>query len=430
MEKINTLYKGAGKGKRCVIISVTSTMTVSRNGIKASAIIAYKDFLEEYVQYDKVYILASANKVGKVDPMYGSADDVIFGIETPNLFAQYQIDDIFTVQHVLIFFGGYMPNYYFATCNRLCEWYENPNHGIFYNIQDDPDWITIDPALYCDKRIDGCKLRNNVKPYKYEDTPDARLYVEYNKKNTLHECFGDSVVAYCGTYYPLYFEEAPKLGFGSPNVVTEPKRWDNFFCHYWSGVNKYIDKKLTDFPFEGKTFDSMYYGYVKHDDNRRKITSAFYNKLPNKTLIYRGKKPFSEDFANIEERPVFEYNTLWETICPETKTTFIICNGSVYNCFIMQRYFDMMLGDIVPLIYQPIDKDKTYVEGDTLKDFMYVSTPEEFAEKVKMLSEDETLYRRIVYLQRKSVYKMFKEFMKPETIEKIEKKLASYSETN
>lgn len=430
MEKLNTLYRGAGKGKRCVIISVTSSMSVSKNSIKASSVIAYKDFLENYIKYDKVFILASATKSTKVDPMYGDEEDIIFGVDTPNLFEQYGINDVFTVQHVLIFFGGHMPNYYFATCNRICEWYEKPNHGLFYNIQDDPDWMTINPALYCDKRIEGCKLRNTAKPYNYEDTPDARLYVEYSQKNTLHDLFNNTVVAYCGTHYPTYYEEAPKLGFGSPNVVTEPKYWDNFFCHYWSGVNKYIDEKLSDFPFDGKTFDSLYYGYVKHDENRRRITSDFYNTLPNKTLIFRGKKAFSDDFTNIEERPVFEYGKLWETCCSEAKTTFLTCNGSVYNCFIMQRYFDLMLGDIVPLIYLPMDKDKTYVEGETLKDFMYVSTPEEFAEKVKMLSEDETLYRRIVYLQRKSVYNMFKEFMKFDTIEKIEKKLASYSETN
>ena len=42
---------------------------------------------------------------------------------------------------------------------------------------------------------------------------------------------------------------------------------------------------------------------------------------------------------------------------------------------------------------------------------MYVDTPEEFAEKVNKVATDENYYRHIKYLQRKSIYDNFKQYM-------------------
>ena len=71
----------------------------------------------------------------------------------------------------------------------------------------------------------------------------------------------------------------------------------------------------------------------------------------------------------------------------------------------------MMLSDIIAFVYAPYDADKEYTDDKELKEFMYVETPEEFAEKVNKVATDEKFYRHIKYLQRKSVYDKFNKYM-------------------
>ena len=55
-------------------------------------------------------------------------------------------------------------------------------------------------------------------------------------------------------------------------------------------------------------------------------------------------------------------------------------------------------------------------DDEELKNFMYVSTPEDFADKVKRISEDESYYKHIKYLQRKAVYDKYKSYCNAETL--------------
>ena len=75
-----------------------------------------------------------------------------------------------------------------------------------------------------------------------------------------------------------------------------------------------------------------------------------------------------------------------------------------------------MLSDVIGFVYEPYDKDHKYIDDEELKNFMYVSTPEDFADKVKRISEDESYYKHIKYLQRKAVYDKYKSYCNAETL--------------
>lgn len=424
MKKLNNLYKGAGKGKIAAVMGVTSCNSFRKMGIKNVCLKLYRDYLLQYVGYDKVYIIATSHKEQKVNEEYFDKDSIIFGIEQKNLFNDLNIDDIFCKQHVLVFFGGVLANYYFSMCNRLTEWYVEHGDGHFYTLQDDPDFLTINPALLVDCRIEGSRRRIEKdvqsKPYKYEVTPEVELYLEYDKSGTLYDCFDNTIVAHCGNDYPLFFKKATSVKIGTPNVITEAKYWDTLNVYNWQGVNDNLDLKFVDYPWSEKKYVSEYHGYIKHDKFRIDTTLAYYNEIPDKIMVIEARGHFSDEFMNADKIKEVEYNQLFETLGKNAHSSFIIANQSTFDDFISPRYFDLMLSDIIPFVYHGYDSKRAYTNNKELKDFMYVESPEDFAAKVKRISTDEKYYKHIKYLQRKSIYDNFSQYMTDESKEKFE----------
>lgn len=425
MQKLDNLYKGAGKGKIAAVIGVTSCNSFRKMGIKNVCLKLYRDYLINHVGYDKVYIIASSNKEQKINEEYFDKDSIVFGIETPNLFNDLKIDDIFSKQHVLVFFGGKLGDYYFSICNRLCEWYEKHGDGHYYTIQDDPDFLTINPALLVDRRIDGTIIRkerkSKAKPYSYKrERPDVPLYLEFNKQGTLHKCFNNTIIAHCGNNYPLYYKRAISVGIGTPNIKTEPKYWDTFNVYNWQGVNDNLDKKFVDYDWKEKKYVSEYHGYIKHDKFRISTTLDFYNALNQPIMVIEARGHFSDDFNKADKIEEVEYNDLFATLGKNSKSSFIIANASTFDDFISPRYFDLMLSDIIPFVFTAYDSQKVYTDNQELKDFMYVDTPEDFVQKVNKISIDEKYYKHIKYLQRKSIYDNFKQYMNKDSKKKFE----------
>ena len=422
MKYLNNLTKGSGHGKIAAIIGITSPISFTKMGIKNAGMKTYKDYLEKYVGYDKVYIISSSIKEKKINEEYFDKDSIIFGIDKVNLFNDLNIDDIFCKQHVLVFFGGVLGDFYFSICNRLVEWYKTHGDGHYYTIQDDPDFMTINPALMVEKRLYKSEDQK-PKPYKYnKETSDAKLYLEYQESGLLHNCFDNTIVAHCGENYPLYYDRRINLKFGSPNIVTKPKYWCKFNVYNWQGVNCNLEDKFKEYPLNRK-YQSEYHGYIKHDDFRVKHTLAFYNILDGPIKVIEAKGHFSDEFKNADKFKEIEYNKLFEEICKDSYTSFIIANPSTFDDFISPRYFDLMLADIIPFVFTPYDSKKQYTNDDFLKDFMYVDNPEQFKERVEQLISDDHLFCKVKYHQRKSIYDKFNNYMLDESKQMFEKYL-------
>lgn len=420
MEYLDNLTKGSGKNKIAAIIGITSSISFTRNGIKNIGVNVYKHYLEQYVGYDKVYIISSSIKEQKINENYFDKDSIIFGIDEKNLFNKLNIDDIFCRQHALIFFGGVLHDYYFSICNRLVEWYSQHGNGHYYTIQDDPDFITINPALLVEKRLYKSETQK-PKPYVYDrTTSDAKLYVEYQKTNLLHDCFNNTIVAHCGNNYDKFYNDRIKIKFGTPNVVTEPKYWCKFNVYNWQGVNCNLSDKFKNYPLK-RIYQSEYHGYIKHDDYRVENTLNFYNALKGPIKIIEAKGHFSDNFKNAVKFKEVDYNKLFEEICKDSYTSFIIANKSTFNDFISPRYFDLMLSDIIPFVFTPYDSNKQYTDDEFLKEFMYVDTPEQFKERVNQVANNGKLFRKVKYHQRKSIYDKFNNYMTDESKKIFEK---------
>ena len=410
MERVHNLNKGSGAGKTAAIISITSCNSFRSMTIKNICLKLYQDYLKKYVGYDQVYIISTSDRQQKVNDFF-EKDTVIFGISTPNLLNDLEIDDIFCKQHALIFFGGVIGQYYFNVSARLAEWYEKHGDGHYYTIQDDPDFVTINPAIYCDKRIsESPHFKNDVIPYKYNhDDPDVKRYV--NNSYLLRKCFNNTIVAYCGTDYEKFLNNVKATKLKSPNIIMTPREWNSMHIYTWQGVNDYLEEKLKDYEWKDRPYVAEYHGYTKNDKNRVDTTIAFYDALEKPFMLIETRRKFSDGFKNSVHHDDVPYFKLFETVSKNAYATFIIANETTFSNFISPRYFDMMLSDIIAFVYAPYDADKEYTDDKELKEFMYVETPEEFAEKVNKVATDEKFYRHIKYLQRKSVYDKFNKYM-------------------
>lgn len=417
MEYLQNLTKGSGKGKIAAFISLTfKIISFKKYGAKSPknfALCAYKEYLEKYVGYDKVYIISHSDKVQKCENEYFKNDVdkglIIYNINTPNLFNDLKIDDIFCTQHPMTFFGGVLYDTYFSIANRLVEWYKVHGDFHFYTIQDDPEYVTINPAIGLDKRI---KPESSL--HYDRNTEQAKLYVEYRKTELLHKCLNNTIVAHCGLNYPEFYERRKAIKITHPNIYTYAKYWCNFPAFTFQGVNHLLDKKLVNFAYNRK-YVSEYHGYVKHDEKRITTTLNYYNALNGKIKVIEGKAHFSDDFINCDKFNEMSYYELLDSISSESYSSLILANESTYNDFISPRYFDIMCSDLIAFVYYEYDEKRVYTKDSELKKFMYVTSPEDFNEKVQKIANDEKFFRHIKYLQRKSIYDMFKKYMLDES---------------
>ena len=425
MQYLDNLTKNSGNGKIAAILGITSPMSFRTSGIKNIGVKLYRDYLMKYVGYKEVYIISTSIKEQKINEEYFDKYTCVFGIDRVDLFNDLKIDDIFCRQHALIFFGGVLNDYYFSICNRIYEWYCKHGDGHYYTIQDDPDFITINPLIFCEKRINTPET-SKPKPYKYNhDTKDAKLYLEYKQKDNWYDCYNNTIVAYCGNNYELFYNRRIKIKFGSPNYVTEPKYWCKFNTYNWQAVNCNLEDKLKDYPLNRK-YQSEYHGYIKHDDYRVKNTLAFYNTLDGPIKIIEAKGHFSDEFKNADKFSEVPYNELFNEICKDSYSSFIIANPATFDDFISPRYFDLMLSDIIPFVFTPYDSKKQYTDDEFLKEFMYVDTPEQFKERVERIINEDKLFCKVKYHQRKSIYDKFNIYM----LDKSKKKFEEYLENN
>lgn len=424
IKQLDNLTKGSGKGKTAAIIRIVNPMSFTHIGIKNVCVKIYKDYLEQYIGYDKVYIVSTSEKESKVNEEYFDKNSIIFGINKINILNDFNIDDIFCCQHALVVFGGVLKEYYFSMCNRLVEWYKVHGNGHYYTIQDDPDFITINPARFIERRL-FVDENHKPKPYNYnKEHPDVKLYAEYKNTNLLNECFDNSIIAHCGENYNTYFERRTKMKFGYDNIVTKPKFWCKFNVYNWQGVNCNLDEKFKDYSLDRK-YQSEYHGYVKTDTERIKTTLEFYNSLDGPVKIIEGKNPFSANFKNADKVKEIAYNDLFRELCKDSYSSFIIANSSTFGDFISPRYFDIMLSDIIAFVYTPYDAKKEYTDDEFLKEFMYVDTPDEFKKKVNEIVSNEKLFCKVKYLQRKSIYDKFKNYMTDDAKKKFEEYLSN-----
>ena len=85
------------------------------------------------------------------------------------------------------------------------------------------------------------------------------------------------------------------------------------------------------------------------------------------------------------------------------KASLFLTDPANWNNYKSFRFFENLLLDYVGFIYYKQDIDKIYIDNEELKSYINVDE-NYFINKVNEISNDETLYKHLVYLERKEFY--------------------------
>ena len=409
LKRVNTIYKDCGIGRIAAIVQIKDVVSFTKNPIRTICLYHYYLYLSKYLNYDKVYIVSN---IPTPDKKYWICNNIlkdlpiIYGTVERGILNRYNIDDLYMHQSTPNFYGGTIFPHYPFNINRITEWWleHHDKGGRLYYIQDDPLFPNSNLAKICNKRLfDTKNVYCTYSKAAPKELVDLEIKLTESMRDDIDRAMKDSILAFCGIDYEKFWYSIKE------DSRPEVNKWDIFSCYLWQGVNDNLDIKLVDYPWAEKKYDSEYHGVTK-SGKRTKVTEAYYSALRNKFLHITGRSPFFSNLSegkDFDKHDVMEYYDLLQYVAKNSKSAFITHEDSILGNQISPRYFDCMLSDIIAFCDIRYDPNKQFTNNEELKDFMYVSTPEEFSNKVDMISNNETYYKHIKYLQRKSIFDNF-----------------------
>jgi len=423
MEKIRHFYRNSGKGKIAAICQTKDVVSFLKTPIRTYCLYQYYRFLNEFCNYDKVWIMSNIPQTDPADHVCKNILKdlpIIYGTSEHHILEKYGVNDVIMQCTPPNFYGGVTWVHTPYNICRITEWYQaskGTDNKLFY-IQDDPLFPNPNiPEMVVTRLLDKNNLSIAYTKKMPKEVVDKE--VEYMKtiRPQIDETFKNVIIGFCGIDYNKFLMTIKEKN--RPTVVG----WDNYNCYIWNGVNDNLDAKLVDYPFSGKKYDCEYHGVTK-SAKRTKVTEEYYSALKNKFLHIVGRSKFFmklEEGKDYDKHDVMEYYNLLQYVAENAKSAFITHEDNILGNQISPRYFDCMLSDIIAFCDTRYDPERKLTDNEELKEFMYVSSPQEFAEKVDKIANNEEFYRHIKYLQRKSIYDNFKEYINPENIDKYKK---------
>lgn len=423
MEKIKHFYRNSGVGRVAAICQTKDVVSFLKNPLRTYCLYNYYHFLTEYCKYDKVWIMSN---VPSIDPEEHVCKNmlkdlpIIWGTSERHILEKHGVNDVILQCTPPNFYGGVTWVFTPYNINRVTEWYvssKGTDNKLFY-IQDDPLFPDPDIAGLTVRRLLDLKNLKIAYNKKYPaEVVDKEVEYMASIRKDVDECLKSVIIGFCGIDYEKFWKS-----------IKENKRpvvngWDNFNCYIWNGVNDNLEAKLVDYDWNDKKYDSEYHGVTK-SGKRTKVTESYYAALKNKFMHVVGRSPFFKDLKEGEHFDKFDvtpYYELLQLVAKNAKSAFITHEDNILGNQISPRYFDCMLSDMVAFVDLRYDPEKKLTDNEELKEFMYVSSPKEFAEKVDKIANDEEFYRHIVKLQRKSIFDNFRDYIEDKNVELYKK---------
>lgn len=423
MEKIKHFYRNSGIGRVAAICQTKDVVSFLKNPLRTYCLYNYYRFLTEYCKYDKVWIMSN---VPSTDPEEHVCKNmlkdlpIIWGTSERHILEKHGVNDVILQCTPPNFYGGVTWVFTPYNINRVTEWYvssKGTDNKLFY-IQDDPLFPDPDIAGLTVRRLLDLKNLKIAYNKKYPaEVVDKEVEYMASIRKDVDECLKSVIIGFCGIDYEKFWKS-----------IKENKRpvvngWDNFNCYIWNGVNDNLEAKLVDYDWNDKKYDSEYHGVTK-SGKRTKVTESYYSALSNKFMHVVGRSPFFKDLKEGEHFDKFDvtpYYELLQLVAKNAKSAFITHEDNILGNQISPRYFDCMLSDMVAFVDLRYDPEKKLTDNEELKEFMYVFSPKEFAEKVDKIANDEKFYRHIVKLQRKSIFDNFRDYIEDKNVELYKK---------
>lgn len=306
-----------------------------------------------------------------------------------------EYDELYIYSGNFNIMGGRFP------CETLPLIYKlNKYTGKLYYVLADPKFANVDPGINIKHRIKNGKLKTE-KGYVDVDIKELDYFSNY--------IFPKVNIAFTGVDYELYYNNYILNGKNNNQLkyINNNISWFYLDLFGYYSVNEKLPEKLRNFDYETKIYDCVYFGNNRAT-SRNKIIKDFYNTDKIKTLIIG----YNIDFINNDCMEYIKHDDLFNEISKYCYSTLVVGDDLHNNNIITTRFYESMLLDVVAFIYIKYDEEKKYVDNEFLKDFIYVSTPEEMYEKINLIKNDKLLYNKIVELERKEILSKYEKYIK------------------
>lgn len=396
-----------GYGRIACITMPCRKILEKKDNILSYNIYHYYKYLSEYLKYDKVYVMTTALEAANHYDNILNDCNLIYGIDKEDLLLEYNINDLWVVPAGTNLYGGVAQMEFPFCINRIYEWWKNKSEDdnmIFIN--DDPQIYKLNFLTYFVKRHAINKdvkisWKNNINPTNW----NKEIKLLENRYKDIDKMQDDFVVAFCGLDYDKYVVDN--------KIKVLPKSWFNFNVYYWVTLNDDLDLRLKDYPFEDKKYSACYYGYIK-DLERIIRTEEFYSKVDKPFLVVKGgNKDFFKNMDYAHDMDVHKnmsYRDLLKFIPNNAKSSLVTHNKCILGNQVSPRWFDLMLMDIVCFVDENFDPEHKLCD-EWLHKYTYCKNGQEYADKLKIIENNEQLYKDIVKKQREFVFKKYKQYI-------------------
>lgn len=250
------------------------------------------------------------------------------------------------------------------------------------------------------------KLKDGKVPTESKETPFYAIDTAKLEKYT-KEVWPRIITAFDGLNYDNYIKLWREKHTDKDNIK---KLYDSDWCtlplaEYYS-VNENLDLKLENYDFSYKRYDLIYYGNNRHTSRGLLISNLYDNSDFN--VFIAGYDPEFKN-ATYKFSEYVDHDRLFPLICSSYAT--IVCGDDLHNDNIMTvRFFEAMLLDTVAFIHNSYDSEHKYILNKELADFIYVDNTDDIKDRLDKIKNDETLYRKIVELERKEIFDQFGQY--------------------
>lgn len=381
------------ENKRAAIVCMGTRISLNSKNVRSVDLVYLRNMLQEVYGRNVDYLTLKSKKEADLDYFKDVKDEDI------NTY-----DEIFIYNASLNPFGGIFKTESIVTFQKLFDF-----KGDIWYFLCDPKMPCTDMGAYIKSRIVDGKIKTDNKAGYIEVSPE--FCDEWSKKVYPRIKIANAGCNY-NMYYKTYTDKLTKNGTKTPNpksVLNPNYEWAFLPLFEYYAVKEDLNAKLKDFSFADRKYDLIYFGNNRQTE-RNKIIEKFYDRSDYDNNFVLGFDPEWKN-VNYEVGPYVKHDEMFEFIPKSAKATLVLGDNLHNNNTRTPRFFEAMLLDVVAFIYINYDKDKRFLTNDYLKDFCYVSTPEELVEKYNMIKNNEELFRKIVKLQREDIISQFKNYM-------------------
>ena len=301
------------------------------------------------------------------------------------------LKDINDYHEIIIFctapnlFGGTFGAYQLDFIKMFTEF-----KGKLYYYFNDVNCVPFDIGGFVRGRMNTPKgLLQEGKPYDYISEEDCDKLSELHKKFIIMSSWNN---------YDVIIERDQKKK--RKNNMFVDLDWFFFDLNQTNvATENYKDINIDYIPLNERQYDFLFYSVNSKFLERLERIKKYISK-DDKCLFIGLKEPDPTcSIYNVDFKPTMHIKDIMSNEMRNCKYTLVFSSELADGNIITWRYYECMYANILCFILDEFDPKHQYIKNEELKNYIYISSPEEYREKIQYCNEYEDFYRHMIELQ-------------------------------